>query len=60
MIGAKADRITPLLHAQRIARHFGAPLETWPGGHLLQVGRSDGFRHIGRLLATLGLTESRR
>jgi dienelactone hydrolase len=60
VIGAKADRITPLAHAQRIARHFGAPLETWLGGHLLQIGRSDGFRHIGRLLSNLGLTEPRR
>jgi dienelactone hydrolase len=60
VIGAKADRITPLTHARRIARHFSAPLEAWPGGHLLQIGRSDGFRHIGRLLGSLGLTEPRR
>ena len=56
VIGAKADRITPLSHAQRLARHFRAPLETWPGGHLLQVGRAESFRRIGRMLERLGLT----
>ncbi len=56
VIGAEADRITPVAHARRLARHFGAPLETWPGGHLLQLGRAEKFRSIGRLLDRLSLT----
>lgn len=56
VIGARADRITPLAHARRLARHFDAPLETWAGGHLLQLGRADKFRRIGRLLDELELT----
>jgi pimeloyl-ACP methyl ester carboxylesterase len=60
VIGAEADRITPLSHARRIARHFDAPLETWHGGHLLQLGRADKFRRIARMLGELGLTEPRR
>jgi hypothetical protein len=56
VIGAKADRITPVEHARRLAHHFGAPFETWHGGHLLQFGRSDSFRRIGRLLDDLRLT----
>ncbi len=56
VIGARADRITPVEHARRLAHHFGAPFETWHGGHLLQFGRADGFRRIGRLLDELGLT----
>ena len=34
----QADRITPVSHAERLAAHLGAPLELFPGGHLLQVG----------------------
>lgn len=55
VIGAKADQITPIAHARRLAAHFGAPLDSWHGGHLLQFGRSEGFRRIGRLLGELGV-----
>jgi hypothetical protein len=50
IVAAKADRITPIRHARRLGEHFGAPVETWHGGHLLQFGRSDKFRRIGRFL----------
>ncbi len=59
VVGAKADRITPVEHARRLAHHFGAPLDTWPGGHLLQVGRSDAFRRIGRFLREIEVTPPR-
>ncbi|MGE0328291.1 MAG: alpha/beta hydrolase family protein [Polyangiaceae bacterium] len=57
IIGAEADRITPLRHARRLADHFDAPLETWPGGHLLQLGRSEAFRRVGSFLGELGVVE---
>lgn len=60
VIGAHADRITPVGHASRIAQHFNAPLESWHGGHLLQFGRADKFRRIGRLLDSLRLTTRAR
>ena len=56
VVAARADRITPPAHARRIAHHFGAPLESWHGGHLLQFGRAEKFRRIGRLLDELGVT----
>ena len=59
VIGAKADRITPVEHARRLAHHFGAPLDTWHGGHLLQAGRSDAFRRVGRFLRQLEVTPPR-
>lgn len=59
VVGAEADRITPLEHAQKLAAHFGAPLETWPGGHLFQYGRADAFRRVGALLDGLELTARR-
>ncbi len=55
IVGAEADRITPLRHAERLGEHFGAPLETWHGGHLLQFGRRDKFRRIGRFLHERGM-----
>ena len=55
IVAAEADRITPLAHARRLAAHFDAPLETWPGGHLLQLGRGEKFRRIGRFLNELGV-----
>ena len=55
VVAARGDRITPLHHAERIAESFGAPLEVFTGGHLLQLGRSKSFRAIGRLLGGLGL-----
>ena len=60
VIGASADRITPLEHAQRLSAHFDAPLSVFPGGHLLQYGRAEAFRAAGRLLARLGLTRRSR
>jgi len=50
VVGAAADRIAPLTHAQELADHFGAPLEIIPGGHLLQLGRGRALSAIDRLL----------
>lgn len=52
---AEADRITPPDHARRLAAHFGAPLEMFPGGHIVQLGRRQAFRAAGRMLKRLGL-----
>jgi len=59
VIAAAADRITPITHARRIARHFGVRLVTMPGGHLLQIGRGDAFREVARLLGGLGILPAR-
>lgn len=55
VIGAENDRITPVAHAEKLARHFGCRLETMRGGHLLQIGRSDKFRSIGRFFNEIGV-----
>ncbi len=55
VIGAEADRITPIENARKLAQHFGCRLETMHGGHLVQFGRSDRFRSIGRFLNELGV-----
>ena len=56
IVAAEADRITPVAHAERLAKHFDVELQTWHGGHLLQFGRREKFRRIGRFLDGLGVT----
>lgn len=55
IVAGGRDRITPVRHAERIAEQFDAPLVVFSGGHLFQVGRSKGFRAVGRMLGELGL-----
>jgi pimeloyl-ACP methyl ester carboxylesterase len=55
VLGAEGDRITPLDHARWLATHFGAPLHVFHGGHILQFGRGEAFRAVGRMLGRLGL-----
>jgi dienelactone hydrolase len=55
VLGAKADRITPLAHARRLAAHFRAPLVTLPGSHLVHLGRASGFERVFELLTTIGV-----
>ena len=56
VVGAEADRITPINQAERLARHFGAPLRRLPGGHLMQLWRRDAFRAARGLWQRLGIT----
>ncbi len=55
VVAGEGDRITPITHAERLARHFDAPLVRFPGGHLLQLGRREAFREVERLFKNLGL-----
>jgi dienelactone hydrolase len=59
VIAGEADRITPIAHARRIASHLGADLVAFHGGHLLQFGRSEGFRAVGRMLGRRGVFRTR-
>ncbi len=57
VIAGQGDRITPIAHAERLARHFDAPLVRFPGGHLLQFGRRGAFHELARFLTDLGVTD---
>ncbi len=59
ILAGLADRITPRSHADRLAAHLAAPVSLFPGGHLLQFGRGEGFREVARMLRVLGLLRSR-
>ncbi len=54
VVAGEGDRITPLSHAEKLSQHLGSELVKFPGGHLLQIGRSEGFRAIGRMLGRQG------
>lgn len=55
VLGSERDQITPIQHAEKLSSHFGARLVRMPGGHLVQVGRSDGFRELLRMLGGAGI-----
>jgi pimeloyl-ACP methyl ester carboxylesterase len=55
VVAGEQDRITPIDQARKLASHFGCKLETMPGAHLVQLGRADKFRSIGRFLNGLGI-----
>lgn len=59
VLGFEGDAITPLAHAEKIARHLDAPLVTSFGGHILQFGRAEAFRAAIRHLGKLGLLKNR-
>lgn len=51
VVGARADRVTPVSHARKLATHFGSPILAWAGGHLLQFGRREAFERIFTLIS---------
>jgi len=55
VVGAEADRVTPIAHAERIASHLGAPLLRVGGGHLVQVWRREAFRAVKAMLRDNGI-----
>ena len=54
VVAAENDRIARRTHAEMLARHFDAELVTFPGAHLLQFGRREGFGAIAKFLARRG------
>jgi hypothetical protein len=50
VVAAKADRVTPAAHARRLSVHLRAPLQSFYGGHLLQLGRAEAFERVIELM----------
>lgn len=50
VVAAKADRVTPAAHARRLSVHLRAPLHSFYGGHLLQLGRAEAFERLFELM----------
>jgi dienelactone hydrolase len=58
VVAAHNDRIARRAHAEMLATHFDAELVTFPGAHLLQFGRREGFGAIAKFLARRGTIAS--
>jgi dipeptidyl aminopeptidase/acylaminoacyl peptidase len=52
VVAAKADRVTPAAHARRLSVHLRAPLHSFYGGHLLQLGRGEAFDRVIELMTS--------
>lgn len=50
VIAGESDLVTGRQDAERLAAHFGAPLQFFPGGHLLHFGRDEAFKAVWQLL----------
>lgn len=59
VVAAEHDRITPVTHAARIAKHFDCEMRTMNGAHLIQLGRGDAFRALGAMLEREGILPRR-
>jgi pimeloyl-ACP methyl ester carboxylesterase len=55
VIAGEQDRITGLSQGQSLADHFGASLVTFPGAHVLQVGRGPALKVMERFVLARGL-----
>ncbi len=54
------DVITPSQYAQDLHRHFaGSAMVTFPGSHLIQIGRREVFVALARMTAGLGILPPR-
>jgi len=52
VVAAKSDRVTPAAHARRLSVHLRAPLHSFYGGHLLQLGRGEAFERVIELMTS--------
>jgi pimeloyl-ACP methyl ester carboxylesterase len=55
IVGAEADQVTPISHAERLAAHLDAPFLRAHGGHMLQLWRKEAFRAVREMLVRNGV-----
>ena len=55
VVAGEYDRITPTRQARLLAEHFACPLLTFPGGHLLQLGRKEPLGEVVTMLRAEGV-----
>lgn len=56
VIAGSRDGVIPLRHSMRLREHFvGARFATFPGGHVVQVGRRQAFQEMLSFVGRLGL-----
>jgi dienelactone hydrolase len=55
VIAGELDRVTGLAHSRLLAEHFGVQVDTFAGGHLLQLGKTRALEPAFQMLAEAGL-----
>jgi hypothetical protein len=55
VVAGERDVVCGRHHSERLRAHFGGTLVTYPGAHLLQVGRGAAFGALARFLAARGI-----
>jgi pimeloyl-ACP methyl ester carboxylesterase len=60
VLAGEADRVTGIEHSRLLAEHFGTELQTFAGGHLLQLGRGAAFERVLEMLESAGLWRRER
>jgi pimeloyl-ACP methyl ester carboxylesterase len=54
VIAGEHDQVTGISHAEKLAGHFGTPVELFSGGHILQGNRARAFESAFRMLEAAG------
>jgi hypothetical protein len=57
IVAGELDRVTGLTHSRLLAEHFGVSVQTFAGGHVLQLGRTQALEPAFELLSRAGLFE---
>jgi hypothetical protein len=57
IVAGELDRVTGLTHSRLLADHFGVEVQTFAGGHVLQLGRTQALEPAFELLIRAGLLE---
>lgn len=55
VIAGELDRVTGLAHSRLLADHFGVQVDTFAGGHVLQLGKTRALEPAFQMLAHAGL-----
>jgi pimeloyl-ACP methyl ester carboxylesterase len=59
VVAGESDAVTGMKHAEQLAKHFGARLTTFTGGHLVHIGRAQAFMPVWEMLVRRGLMDHR-
>jgi hypothetical protein len=59
VVAGEADYVTGLVHAERLAQHFGTHVSRFEGGHLLHFGRERAFEPVWQMLEHEGFRSVR-
>jgi dienelactone hydrolase len=57
VVAGELDRVTGIAHSRLLADHFGVQMNTFAGGHVLQLGRTQALDPAFEMLESAGLCQ---